>query len=179
MQVESPEKIRNVALSGHNDTGKTTLASALLYTGGAVNRLNRVEDGNTTTDFDPEEIDRSISIGLATCFVPWQQHKINLLDCPGYGIFFDETRSALRAADAALICLSASSGVEVTTEKVWEYAAEIELPVMIALTKMDRDRAELKPNLEQMQKAWGREVVPIQLPIGISQEFRGVVDLVN
>ena len=115
MQVDSPEMIRNVALAGHNDTGKTTLTSAMLFTGGVANRMNRIEDGNTTTDFDPEEVERGISIGLATCFVPWRQHKINVLDCPGYGIFFDETRAALRAADTAVLCINATAGVQVTS----------------------------------------------------------------
>lgn len=179
MQVDSPENIRNVALTGHNDTGKTTLASALLYTGGVVNRLNRIEDGNTYTDFDPEEIERGISIGLATCFVPWDQNKINLLDCPGYGIFFAETSSAMRAADAAVLCVSASAGVEVTTEKVWSFAKEIELPVLIHLNKMDQERAELQGDLDQLKEAFGREVVPIQLPIGKSHDFEGVVDLIH
>ncbi|MBZ0114174.1 MAG: 50S ribosome-binding GTPase, partial [Thermoanaerobaculia bacterium] len=117
MQVGSSDKIRNLALAGHNDTGKTTLASALLYTGGVNNRLLRVEDKNTITDFDDEEHERGISIGLAPCFTPWKQHKVNLLDCPGYGIFFTETRAGMRAADATLLCINAVSGVEVSTEK--------------------------------------------------------------
>ncbi len=179
MQVDSPDMIRNVALTGHSGTGKTTLASALLYAGGVVNRLNKVEDGNTITDFDSEEIERRISIGLAVCFTPWRQHKNNLLDCPGYGIFFDETRSAMRAADAALLCINAASGVEVTSEKVWEFAAELGLPVMLHLSKMDRERAELKSAVEQLQKSFGRQVIPIQIPIGTSQDFEGVIDLIN
>ena len=96
MQVDSPEKIRNIAVAGHNDTGKTTLVSALLYTGGVTTRFTRVEDGNTITDFDHEETERGISIGLAPCFVPWQQNKINLIDCPGYGIFFTETKANIQ-----------------------------------------------------------------------------------
>ncbi|MEE8278143.1 MAG: elongation factor G [Thermoanaerobaculia bacterium] len=179
MQVESPEKIRNLALTGHSDTGKTTLASALLYTSGVFNRLNRVEDGNAITDFDAEEIERGISIGLAPCFAPWRQHKINLLDCPGYAIFFDESRAALRAVDAALLCVSAASGIEVMTEKVWAFAEEIDLPVMIHLTKMDRERAELQTNIDQLRKNFGRQVVAIQIPVGKCQEFEGVVDLVH
>ncbi len=179
MQVDSSEVIRNIALTGHNDTGKTTLTSAMLYTGGVVNRMNRVEDGNTTTDFDPEEIERGISIGLATCFLPWRQHKINVLDCPGYGIFFDETRAAMRAADTAVVCINATAGVQVTSEKVWEYATEIELPAMIHLTKMDRERALLEPCLEGLKKSFGREIVPVQIPIGTEHEFAGVVDLLT
>ena len=179
MQVDSPEKLRNVAVAGHNDTGKTTLVSALLYAGGVTTRLHRVEDGNTLTDFDHEEIERRISIGLAACFVPWQQHKINLLDCPGYGIFFSETQQGLRAADSAILCVNGVAGVEVNTEKVWKAAAEFELPLMVNLTKMDRERADFDRALEGLQKRFGRGVVPVQIPIGQEAGFTGVVDLVN
>jgi elongation factor G len=178
MQVESPDKLRNVAVAGHNDTGKTTLASALLYAGGVTTRLHRVEDGNTLTDFDHEETERKISIGLAPCFVPWQQHKINLLDCPGYGIFFAETKQGMRAADAVLLCVNGVAGVEVNTERVWEFAAEIEQPLMIHLTKMDRERADFGRTLEGLQKRFGRAVLPVQIPIGQEVGFTGVVDLV-
>ncbi|MDH3744168.1 MAG: elongation factor G [Acidobacteriota bacterium] len=179
MQVESPEKIRNLAVVGHNDTGKTTLASALLYTGGVANRLNRVEDGNTVTDFDPQEIERQISIGLAPCFVPWQKNKINLVDCPGYAIFFSESRAAIRATDAALLCVNAASGVEVTTEKVWALAAETGVPVMLHLTKMDRERADLDMALGGLRESFDRAIVPLQIPIGTEHDFEGVIDLVG
>ena len=179
MQVDRPEKIRNLAVAGHNDTGKTTLVSALLYTSGVTTRFNRVEDGNTLTDFDPEEVERKISIGLAACYVPWQQHKINLIDCPGYGIFFTETKSALRAADTVLLCVNGVAGVEVNTEKVWSTAEELGLPVMIHLTKMDRERADLDRALDSLHKRFGRSVLPIQLPIGREAGFTGVVDLVR
>jgi elongation factor G len=179
MQVDSPGKIRNIAIVGHSDTGKTTLASSLLYAGGVVNRLNRVEDGNTTTDFDPEEIERGISIGLGVCHTPWRQHKINILDCPGYGIFFDETRSAMYAADSVVICINATAGIEVTAEKAWEFTQELKLPTMITLTKMDQPRAKSKANLEQIHNTFGREAILVQLPIGRGDEFSGVVDLVT
>ncbi len=179
MQVDTSDKLRNVAVAGHNDTGKTTLVSALLYAGGVSNRLLRVEDGNTLTDFDHEETERKISIGLATCFVPWQQHKINLIDCPGYHIFLSETKAGMRAADALLLAVSGVAGVEVNTEKVWACAAEIDLPVMFHLTKMDRERAYFDRAVETLQKSFGRRVVPIQLPIGSEAGFTGVVDLVR
>jgi len=179
MQVEGPERIRNLAITGHSDTGKTTLASALLYTSGVNNRLNRVEDGNTITDFDPEEAEREISIGLATCFAPWQKHKINLLDCPGYGIFFSETLAGIRAADSVLLCINGVAGVEVTSEKIWESAAKTELPVVLHLTKMDRERASFDTAVEGMRKSFGREVVPIHVPIGSEDSFSGVVDLLS
>ena len=130
MQVESPDMIRNVTLAGHADTGKTTVASALLYAGGVVNRMQRVEDGNTTTDFDPQEIERKNSISLAPCFVPWRKHKINVVDAPGSGMFEIEGLAAVRATDAMVLVVNAVSGVEVATERMWKYAEGIGQPVM-------------------------------------------------
>jgi elongation factor G len=179
MQVDSPDKIRNLAVAGHNDTGKTTLVSALLYAGGVTTRLHRVEDGNTLTDFDHEEVERKISIGLAACFVPWQGHKVNLLDCPGYGIFFADTQAGLRAADSVLLCVNGVAGVEVNTEKIWETAAAMDLPTVVCLTKMDRERADFERALESLHKRFGRSVLPVQIPIGQEGGFSGVVDLVN
>ena len=179
MQVESSEKIRNLAVVGHSDTGKTTLVSAALYTGGVVNRLNRVEDGSTTTDFDPEEVKRGGSISLAACFVPWNGYKINLIDCPGAGIFFTEAKAGLRAADAALLCVNGVAGIEVTTENSWSEAEAAGLPVLIHVTKMDRERADFERVLASLQKRFGREVVALQLPIGKEHDFEGVVDLVE
>jgi elongation factor G len=179
MQVDSPDKIRNIAVAGHNDTGKTTLVSALLYTGGVTTRFTRVEDGNTITDFDHEETERGISIGLAPCFVPWQQHKINLIDCPGYGIFLSEAKAGMRAADAVLLAINGVSGVEVNTERIWSFAEEMGLPVMVHLTKMDRERADFGRALDNLHKRFGRMVLPIQLPIGSEAGIEGVVDLVR
>ena len=178
MQVESPDLLRNLAVVGHNDTGKTTLVSGLLHTAGAVNRHLRVEDGNTITDFDQEEIDRGISIGLAPCFAPWKKHKINLIDCPGSGIFLAESRAGLRAADAALLCVNAVAGVQVTTEKVWAYAEEMELPVVLALTKMDRENADFDTVVDTLQSKLARSVVAVQVPIGSEHDFSGVIDLI-
>ncbi len=179
MQVESPEKIRNLAIAGHSGTGKTTLASALLYTSGVANRLNKTEDGATTTDFDQEEINRGISIGVAPCSVPWKQHKLNLLDCPGYGMFFTDTQAAMRATDGLLLCVDGASGVEVVTEKAWRFAEELGQPVFINLTKMDRERATLASALESLRARFGREVMPVQLPLGEEHDFGGMVDLLS
>ncbi len=178
MQVKTPEEIRNLAVVGHRDTGKTTLVSAALYTSGITNRLNKVEDGNTITDFDTEEIERGGSIGLAICFAPWKGQKVNLFDCPGSAIFFTESKAGMRAADAVLLCVNGVAGVEVSTEKCWAFAERLGLPVMIHLTKMDRERASPNHCLEAMQEQFGREVVSIQLPIGKEHEFTGIVDLV-
>jgi len=179
MQVDSPEKLRVVALAGHNDTGKTTVASALLFTAGSAPRLARIEDKNTVTDFDPEEQERGISIGLGTCSLGWKGTAVHLLDCPGYGIFFTETKTGLRIADAALVCINAVAGVEVNTEKVCEYAAEIALPMAFVLTKMDRERADFERAVGSLQSAFGRQALPIHLPIGAEKEFRGYVDLLT
>lgn len=179
MQVDSPANIRNITLTGHADTGKTTLASALLYAGGVVNRMNRVEDGNTVTDFDPQEIERGNSLGLATCFVPWRKHKINIIDTPGSGMFGVEARAGVRAGDTALMVINAGSGVEVTTERMWEYAASIEQPVFFLINKLDRENTSLELVLEGLEGGFGRNIVPIQLPIGRESEFSGVVDLVT
>ncbi|MEO8277783.1 MAG: elongation factor G, partial [Thermoanaerobaculia bacterium] len=179
MQVDSPARIRNIAIAGHNDTGKTTLASSLLFAGGAAPRFGKIEDGNTITDFDPEETERGISIGLAVAHLPWRQHKVNLLDSPGYGIFFSEIRTALRVADCAVVCVNAVAGAEVNTEKVWEAAADLDLPVILHLNKMDRERADLGRCLESLQSTFGRQILPVQLPIGSEKEFVGVIDLVK
>src|SRR5438067_2020790 len=147
MKVYSGSEIRNVAVVGHNDTGKTVLVSQLLFNTGATTRLGRVEDGTTTTDFDQDEIDRQHSISAAVAFVEWKNTKINLLDTPGFGIFLMEAKSALRVADSAAVVVSGVTGVEVTTEKVWKFAEEYSLPRLIIMNKMDRDRASFPRTL--------------------------------
>ena len=178
MKVYSGSEIRNVAIVGHNDTGKTTLVSQLLYNAGAMTRLGRVEDGTTVTDFDPDEIERKHSISAAVAFAEWKDTKINLIDTPGFGIFVMEAKSALRVADSAAIVVSGVTGVEVTTEKVWKFAEEYALPRLIIVNKMDRDRASFSRTFEALQKKFGKNVVPIQLPIGEEKDFKGVIDLV-
>ena len=178
MKVYSGSEIRNVAVVGHNDTGKTTLVSQLLFNAGAMTRLGRVEDGTTVTDFDPDEAERQHSISTAVAFAEWKDTKINLLDTPGFGIFVMEAKGAMRVADAAAIVVSGVTGVEVTTEKVWKFAEEYALPRVIVVNKMDRDRASFPRTLDALQKKFGKNVVPIQLPIGEEKDFAGVVDLV-
>ena len=178
MKVYSGSEIRNVVLAGHNDTGKTTLVSQLLFNAGATTRQGRIEDGTTTTDFDQDEIDRKHSISSAVAFAEWKNTKVNLLDTPGFGIFVMETKSAMRVADAAAIVVSGVTGVEVTTERVWKFAEEYKLPRLIIVNKMDRERASFARTLEALQKKFGKNVVPIQLPIGEEKDFIGVIDLV-
>ncbi len=179
MQVDSSANIRNITLTGHADTGKTTLASALLYTGGVVNRMNRVEDGNTVTDFDPQEVERGNSLGLAACFVPWRKHKINFIDTPGSGMYGVEARAGVRAADTALMVINAGSGVEVTTERMWEYAASIDQPVVFLVNKLDRENTSLEMVIEGLEESFGRNIVALQLPIGSEGDFSGIIDLVS
>src|ERR1044072_3029297 len=178
MKVYSGSEIRNVAVVGHNDTGKRVLVSQLLYNAGATTRLGRIEDGTTTTDFDPDEIDRKHSISGAFAYVEWKNTKLNLLDTPGFGIFLMEAKSALRVADSAAVVVSGVTGVEVTTEKVWKFAEEFGLARMVIVNKMDRERASATRTLEALQKKFGKNVVPIQVPMGEEKDFTGVIDLV-
>jgi translation elongation factor 2 (EF-2/EF-G) len=154
--------IRNVAVAGHNGVGKTTLVSALLHEAGAVNRFGRVDDGSAPTDFDPEEIERKISIGLAVAALEWKKHKVNLIDTPGYGIFSSEMICAMRAADAALVVVDAVAGVEVQTEKAWQVADDFGLPRMIVVNRMDRENADGGRVMDQLQKKFGRSCVCIE-----------------
>ncbi|MEE2777988.1 MAG: elongation factor G [Acidobacteriota bacterium] len=179
MQVSSPDKIRNLAVVGHSDTGKTTVIGSLLYTSGATNRLNRVDDGNAVTDFDQQEIDRKISINLSAAYAPWKQHKVNLIDCPGYAIFITETTSGLHAADAAMLCVNTASGIEVMTEKVWQITEELGLPVIFHLTKNDRERADPLATARALADRFSRNALPVQIAIGSEEGFSGIIDLVH
>ncbi|MDA1093735.1 MAG: elongation factor G [Acidobacteria bacterium] len=178
MKVYDAPHIRNVALVGHSGSGKTQLASAMLFDAGAVNRLGRVDDGTTVTDFDEEEIARKHTLSASTAYAEWQKTKINLIDTPGMANFFSDACSALRVADAAVVVVDAVHGTEVITEKVWAEAAALELPCVVVLNRLDRERSSLPRSLASLQNAFGRTVVPIQLPIGDEKSFRGVVDLV-
>jgi len=179
MTVYATANIRNIAVVGHSDTGKTSLVSALLFNSGAVNRLCKVDDGNTTTDFDDDEHDRKITINTAVAHFGHRGVKVNLIDTPGYSIFTTDALQGMRVADAALMMVSAVAGIEVQTEKMWKSAAEFDLPVLFAVNLMDRDRASYSRVVGALQKKYGREVTPLQLPIGEESNFSGVVDLVS
>jgi elongation factor G len=174
-----PEKIRNVALVGHGGTGKTTLAEALLFQAGAIGRAGRVEDGTTVCDFDPEEQKRGISLSLALAPFEWKGHKVNLVDAPGYADFEAEALIALRVADLAVFVVDAVSGVEVQHERLWAAAADLDLPRMIFVNKLDRERASFDRTLEQLRDRFGAGVAPLELPIGEEAEFRGIADLLT
>ncbi|NLP36763.1 MAG: elongation factor G [Firmicutes bacterium] len=178
MKNYTTENIRNVALISHGGAGKTSLAEAMIFTAGATNRLGKVDAGTTTTDFDQEEIKRQITINTSLAPIEWKNVKINLLDTPGYFDFIGDTISALRVADAAVMVVSATSGVEVGTEKFWAYADEYKLPRLVFVNKMDRENADFGKVFAQLQEFFGLNVVPMQLPIGAADTFAGVVDLV-
>jgi elongation factor G len=179
MKVYDSASIRNVALVGHAGCGKTQLVSALLFTSGMVNRLGRVDDGTTTTDYDEEEIARKHTLSATLAYAEWNKNKINIIDTPGFGNFFSDARAALRVADAALVVVDAVSGVEVQTEKSWAAAQDVDLPRIVVLNRLDRERASLERSLESLHQACGRAIIPIQLPIGEERDFSGVVDLVS
>ena len=150
MKVYESKDIRNVGVVGHGDSGKTTLTSALLYTAGATNRLLRVDEGNTVTDFDDEEIQRKITISTAIAVAEWKKAKINILDTPGYNIFINDTRASLSAADAVLVMVDGVGGVEVQTEKVWGFANDYKLPRAVIINKLDRERADFQRALDSV-----------------------------
>ena len=179
MQSYSTESIRNVVLLSHCGAGKTSLSEAMLFTSGAISRLGRVDDGSTTSDYDPDEIKRKISINLSPLPCEWKNTKINILDVPGYADFVGGAISGIRVADGAVIVVCAASGVEVGTESMWQAAEDRALPRLIFINKMDRENADFYKVVEQLQNKFGRHCVPIQIPIGAHVGFEGVVDLIG
>ncbi len=179
MKGYTPDKLRNLAFVGHAHTGKTTLISAILFDTGQTSRLLKVDQGNTVTDFDPEEIDRKITISTAVAFCFYKDHKINMIDTPGFGNFMWDTRAGLRAADSAVVMVDATAGVEVQTEKAWEILEELGLPRIFVVNKLERENADFFRAVESIKEYFGRTAVPVQVPIGSEKDFRGVVDLVK
>ena len=179
MRVFESDSIRNICVVGHGASGKTSLTSAFLFDSGAVNRLARVEDGNTITDWEDEEIERRISISCALGHCEWNKKKINILDTPGYRPFLAETQLAVRAADSAVVVVDAVAGVEVQTEKVWQFCDEYSLPRLIVINKLDRDNASSERSLASIEESFGRGAVPIEIPLGIERDFSGVVSIIN
>src|SRR3981189_1366742 len=186
MKSYSTKDIRNVGIVGHGGTGKTQLVSSLLYTAGMTPRWGKVAEGSTTTDWDEEEIQRKISIQTGLAYAEWpctlcegSNVKINFLDLPGYSTFITETKASLVAADAALIAVDAHVGSQVTTEKVWDYCTEYDIPRAFVLTWMDRELSSFERSMESLEQVFGLNVVPLQMPIGAEKGFRGVIDLVS
>jgi elongation factor G len=172
-------KIRNVVLVGHGGAGKTTLAEALLVSCGALNRAGRVEDGTTVSDFEPEEVKRHISVSLAMAPVEVGDFRINVIDTPGYADFAAEMEAGLSVADLAVVVVSAVEGVEVNTQTAWKACAEIGLPRLVYINKLDRERADFERTLDQLHDLFGAGIAPLELPIGQEAAFRGVIDLLT
>ena len=179
MKVYDAAAIRNVAIVGHGGCGKTQLVSTMLFVAGAVNRLGKVDDGSTVTDFDDEEIARKHTLSSSLAHAEWQQTKINIIDTPGFANFLADARSALRVAEAAVVVVDAVAGVEVQTEKLWAEAAALNLPRLVVVNRLERERASLDRALQSLHRDCAREIVPIQLPLGDERNFTGVVDLVS
>jgi len=179
VKIYSGENIRNVAVVGHGRAGKTTLVSAMLYSAGAAPRLGRVDDGSSVTDYDDEEVSRQMSISAAAAFAEWGDTKINIIDAPGFNMFVHEAKLVLPVVDAAIVVVDGVAGVEVVTQKVWKDCDEFKTPRLIVVNRMDRDRANAERVLESLTQAFGREVIPIELPIGAEKNLSGVIDLVR
>jgi elongation factor G len=173
------DRIRNIGMFAHGGAGKTSLTEACLFTSKATTRLGKVEEGNTVTDYDPDEIKRRISVSAAVAPLEWKDTKINIIDAPGYADFIGEVRSALRVADAAVILMDASAGVEVGTEQAWRQAEERGIPRVLFINKMDRENADFSAALASARAAFGSLLAPIQFPIGSEKNFVGVVDLLK
>ncbi len=171
--------IRNLVLLGHSGSGKTTLSEAMLFSTGAVNRLGKVDDGTTASDYDPAEAKRRISISLSVLPCIWKSTKLNILDAPGYADFIAEIKAGIRVSESALIAVSANSGVEVGTEQAWEYSGEAKLSRVFVVNKMDRENADFNKSINQLQAKFGTKVLPIQVPIGAHTTFQGIVDLLT
>ncbi len=179
MKKYNSENIRNVALISHGSAGKTSLTEALLFTSGTINRLGKIEAGNTTTDYDPDETKKQVTINVGLAPLEWDDIKVNLLDTPGYFDFIGDVLGALRAADSVVAVVCAVSGVEVGTEKVWGYADDYNLPRLVVINKLDRENADFEGTLEQLRANFGHNVAPVQMPIGQEADFKGVVDLIK
>lgn len=179
MKNYSTDKLRNLVLVGHGGCGKTMLAEAMLYTAKATDRFGKVDEGNTVMDHDPEEIKRKISINTSVAPCEYKEHKINLLDTPGFFDFVGEVKSGIRVADTGVVVLCAVGGVEVGTEKVWGYLDERNLPRVIFINKMDRENANFRKVLSALRDKFGHRVIPAQIPIGEAEKFEGIVDIIS
>ncbi len=177
MKVYPTSKIRNIALVGHGGTGKTSLAEAMIFNTGATKRLGKVDDGNTVADFYPEEIKKKITISTSLVPCEYKDHKINVLDTPGYSDFYFEVVGTMKVADTMVVLLSATAGVEVQTEIVWNDFPDI--PKFVYINKMDREHADFYKSLDDLKNTFSNTIVPVQLPIGAEDSFKGVVDLIT
>src|SRR5438552_4824956 len=179
MSAEEVARLRNVVIVGQGGAGKTTVADALLFAAGAVNRLGRVDDGSSAFDIEPEEVRRKSSITAALHHAAWRKHELNLIDTPGYSAFLHDTRNCLRAATGAVLVLGPTGGeVKVEMEKIWAWCEELGLPRIAFVTRLDRERATIEHALQDL-KAVGARPAVLQVPIGAEAEFKGVVDVLS
>src|SRR6266446_3460651 len=178
MKVYEGANIRNVVMMGHGHAGKTSLVSAMPYTAGATQRLGRVDDGTAPTDYDDEEIARKMSIGSGLAYAEWGKTKINVVDTPGFSMFVHEAKMVLPVVEAAIVVVDGVAGVEVVTQRIWSYCEEFQTPRLIVASRMDRERADAERVLESLTNAFGRNVIPLELPIGREKNLRGLVELV-
>jgi elongation factor G len=179
MKQYALEQIRNVALAGHGGSGKTTLAEHLLYIAGHTDRIGTIEAGNTTSDFDPEEQRRKISLSATLLPIEWEGHKINLIDAPGFPDFIGELYSVAQVVDSVILVAPAQAELEVGFENAWELCEARKLPRMIFVNKMERDGADYNGLLQTLRNAYGNRIVPLQIPIGTETQFKGVVDVLH
>ncbi len=176
--IES-ENLRNVAVVGHGQTGKTSLVSAILYNTGMVNRLGKVEQGNTVTDYDEEEIEKKISVQASMAYALKDKIKINMIDTPGFPNFVWEAGVGLRAVETALMLVNATEGVEVQTEKIFDAAADLNKPLVFVVNKMKKELADFDKAVESIVESFGKNAVAAQYPIGKGSDFSGIVDLLS
>lgn len=172
-------KIRNLAVIAHGGAGKTSLVEAMLFDAKATDRLGTTLDGNTVTDYEPEEIERKISISSALAFCDWKGHRLNIVDTPGYINFIEDTKSCLGAVDGAIVIVSGLSGVKAETRKIWQYASDFEVPRLVFVNKMDRENANFKEALEGIERSFGISAVPLNIPLGADGGFNGIIDIVK
>ena len=171
--------IRNVVLLSHSGAGKTSLSEAMIFNAKHVTRLGRIEDGNTVSDFEPEEVKRSSSVQTTLIACEADGYKVNFLDTPGYDDFQGEVTAALRVVESSMILLAAPSGVDVGTERAWNMSTDHGLPRMFLVNKMDRENADFDRCVSDIQTAFGNQCVPFQIPIGNAQDFKGVVSVIH
>jgi len=179
MKQYSPDKIRNVAIVGHGGSGKTMLVEHMLYTSGAVDRVGNVDAGNTQSDHDPLEIRRKISVGASVLPMEWHDHKINLIDVPGYPDFIGDLHGVARVVESMIIVCEAKADLDVGFELAWEVAEQHGLATCIFVNKLERDNADFEGLINTLHERYGRKVVLVQIPIGHQAAFAGVLDLLN
>ena len=177
MKEYTSEQIRNVAVLSHDGAGKTAVVESLLLACGAVDAVGVGKDNKHIMDFEPEEIKRNVTIQLGIAPCEWEGYKMNFIDTPGYSEFCGEVRAALRACDGILLVVSAESGVEMDTERAWDYGVELKLPRMFYVNKMDVEHADFFGCLEKMRAVFGKSIMPLQIPIGEGKDFRGIIDV--